>query len=207
MFKEFVKVFLAFLIIMDPFVSGLYFLEISKGFTRKDKRDAINLASLIAGITLVIFLFGGPAILKLLGISISSFKIAGGLVLLIISISFILGTEMEQNRQKVSRNAAIMIIGVPLITGPGVLTTLIILREVHGILITSLGALASLVTTWLFLMATDGIHFLLRDKGMQIASRVMGLLLASIAIQFILSGIQTIGVDMIREGLKGIAVH
>ena len=100
-----------------------------------------------------------------------------------------------------------MIIGVPLITGPGVLTTIIILRQGYGLLMTSLGALASLVITWLFLMGADIVHFLLRDKGMEIASRIMGLLLAAIAIQFILSGIQTVGVDMIAEAMKGIPRH
>jgi multiple antibiotic resistance protein len=205
--EQFIKVFLAFLIIMDPFVSALYFLGISKAFSRKEKRDAVNLASMIAGITLVIFLFGGPVILDLLGISIASFKIAGGLVLLIISIKFILGTATEQEQGKISKNAAVMIIGVPLITGPGVLTTIIILRQGYGLLMTSLGAFASLVITWLFLIGADIVHFLLRDKGMEIASRIMGLLLAAIAIQFILSGMQSVGVNMITEAMKGIASH
>jgi hypothetical protein len=108
--EQFIKVFLAFLIIMDPFVSALYFLGISKTFSRKEKRDAVNLSSMIAGITLVIFLFGGPVMLDLLGISIPSFKIAGGLVLLIISIKFILGTATDQDQGKISKNAAIMIL-------------------------------------------------------------------------------------------------
>jgi small neutral amino acid transporter SnatA (MarC family) len=56
-------------------------------------------------------------------------------------------------------------------------------------------------------MGADIVHFLLRDKGMEIASRIMGLLLASIAVQFILDGIQTVGADMITEGLKGISPH
>jgi multiple antibiotic resistance protein len=205
--EQFIKVFLAFLVIMDPFVSALYFIGISKDFSRKEKRDAVNLASMIAGITLVVFLFGGPVILELLGISIPSFKIAGGLVLLIISINFILGTATKQDQGKISKNASVMIIGVPLITGPGVLTTIIILRHGYGLLMTSLGALASLVTTWLFLMGVDIVHFLLRDKGMEIASRIMGLLLAAIAIQFILDGFQTVGVDMIAEAIKGIPHH
>ena len=207
MIEDLIKVFLAFLIIMDPFVSALYFLGISKEFSRKEKRDAVNLASLIAGITLLVFLFGGPVILRLLGITIPSFKIAGGLVLLIISVNFILGTATEKEQQKISKNAAVMIIGVPLITGPGVLTTIIILRQGYGLLITSIGALASLVITWLFLMGADIVYFLLRDKGMEIASRIMGLLLAGIAVQFILGGIQTVGVNMIVEGLKDVARH
>ena len=207
MIEDLIKVFLAFLIIMDPFVSALYFLGISKEFSRKEKRDAVNLASLIAGITLLVFLFGGPVILRLLGITIPSFKIAGGLVLLIISVNFILGTATEKEQQKISKNAAVMIIGVPLITGPGVLTTIIILRQAHGLLTTAIGALASLVVTWLFLMGADIVYFLLRDKGMEIASRIMGLLLAGIAVQFILGGIQTVGVNMIVEGLKDVARH
>ena len=98
--QDFFKVFLAFLIIMDPFVSSLYFVGISRNFSRKEKWDAVNLSALIACITLVLFLFGGPVILKLLGINIASFKIAGGIVLLIISIAFILGSSKEWEGMK-----------------------------------------------------------------------------------------------------------
>ena len=96
MLDELVKVFLAFLIIMDPFVSALYLIEISRGSSREEKRNMVNLATLIAGITLVLFLFGGPVTLALLGVTITSFKIAGGLILLIISIHFILGASTGQ---------------------------------------------------------------------------------------------------------------
>ena len=205
--QDFLKAFLAFLIIMDPFVSSLYFVGISRNFSKKEKRDAVNLSALIACITLVIFLFGGPAILEVLGISIASFKIAGGIVLLIISIAFILGTSKEREEEKISKDAAIMIIGVPLITGPGVLTTTIIMRANYGLMVTSLAALASLLVTWLSLMGADITHFVLRDKGMEIASRIMGLLLAAIAIQFVLDGLQMVGVATIREGMKGIIAH
>jgi multiple antibiotic resistance protein len=205
--EDFLKAFLAFLIIMDPFVSSLYFVGISRSFSRKEKRNAVNLSAFIACITLLIFLFGGPITLELLGISIPSFKIAGGIVLLIISIAFIMGSSKEREQEKIDKDAAIMIIGVPLITGPGVLTTTIIMRANYGLVLTSLAALASLGVTWLFLMGADIAHFVLKDKGMEIASRIMGLLLAAIAIQFILDGLQSVGVATIREGIKGIVTH
>jgi multiple antibiotic resistance protein len=205
--EDFLKAFLAFLIIMDPFVSSLYFVGISRSFSSKEKRNAVNLSAFIACITLLIFLFGGPVTLELLGISIPSFKIAGGIVLLIISIAFIMGSSKEREQEKIDKDAAIMIIGVPLITGPGVLTTTIIMRANYGLVLTSLAALASLGVTWLFLMGADITHFVLKDKGMEIASRIMGLLLAAIAIQFILDGLQSVGVATIREGIKGIVTH
>ena len=74
-------------------------------------------------------------------------------------------------------------------------------------MVTSLAALASLLVTWLSLMGADITHFVLRDKGMEIASRIMGLLLAAIAIQFVLDGLQMVGVATIREGMKGIIAH
>jgi multiple antibiotic resistance protein len=205
--EDFLKAFLAFLIIMDPFVSSLYIVRISRSFSSKEKRNAVNLSAFIACITLLIFLFGGPVTLELLGISIPSFKIAGGIVLLIISIAFIMGSSKEREQEKIDKDAAIMIIGVPLITGPGVLTTTIIMRANYGLVLTSLAALASLGVTWLFLMGADITHFVLKDKGMEIASRIMGLLLAAIAIQFILDGLQSVGVATIREGIKGIVTH
>jgi multiple antibiotic resistance protein len=191
MLEAFGQIFISFLVIMNPFTSLAYFLSISKGFTSKEKADAINSATTIAGLTLFIFLVVGPLILNVLGISISSFQVAGGIVLLVISINFILGNLFDR-KEEVSKDGSIMIIGVPLITGPGVLTTTIIMVGAYGYLETILAAVPALIVVWLILKMSEHIRRILGTKGMEISSRIMGLLLAAIAVEFIKKGILAI---------------
>ena len=187
MLEEFFKIFVSFLVIMDPFASAFYFVGISRNFSEKEKKEAINLATMVAGGTLVFFLLIGPLLLSALGISISSFQIAGGIVLLVISVKFIMGAFGDA--EKPGRDTAIMIIGVPLITGPGVLTTTIIMTETYGHATTLSAALAAIAVAWLVLRFSKAIYRVLGKKGMDISSRIMGLLLASVAVEFIKNGI------------------
>jgi multiple antibiotic resistance protein len=188
MLGEFGRIFFSFLIIMDPFASAVYFLNISKKFTEKEKNDAINSATFIAGAALVLFLFMGQILLSILGITIPSFQVAGGIVLLVISIKFILGTFSEKDFE-VDKKTSIMIIGIPLITGPGVLTTTIIMAGTYGYTTTFLAALTALAAVWMILKFSKEIHTAIGKTGMEITSRIMWLLLTALAIEFIKQGI------------------
>ncbi len=187
-FSDFVKAAISFLVIMDPFVSAMYFLSISKKFKKSEKRAAVNSSTIIAGATLFAFLIAGPLALSLLGITLESFQVAGGIVLLVISMKFILGSLGD--KEAVSRDTSIMIIGVPLITGPGVLTTAIILVSTYGILLTSAAALAALTAVWVIMRHAENIQKLIGWWGMEITSRIMGLLLAALAVEFMRKGVE-----------------
>ncbi len=191
MFENFNQIFTSFLVIMNPFTSLVYLLGISREFTPEEKVRAINSATFIAGATLVAFLLLGPVILSLLGVSMSSFQVAGGIVLLVISLRFMLGSRLSGTDQG-SKDAKIMIIGVPLITGPGVLTTTMIMVGSYGYLPSLAGALAALSVVWLTLKLSDRIGRLLGERGLEISSRIMGLLLAAIAVEFLKRGVLTI---------------
>ncbi|MBU0763069.1 MAG: MarC family protein [Candidatus Altiarchaeota archaeon] len=184
---DFMKAAFAFLVIMDPFVSALYFLSISKKFKKREKTDAVNSATLIAGTTLFAFLIVGPLVLSVLGITLESFQVAGGLVLFIISVKFILGSMGEVD--KVSKNTSIMVIGVPLITGPGVLTTTIMLVLEYGYLLTAAAAMTALSVVWIIMRHSERIEQLIGWWGMETTSRIMGLLLSALAVEFIKNGV------------------
>jgi multiple antibiotic resistance protein len=191
MFDVFGQIFISFLVIMNPFTSVAYFLSISKKFTAKEKANAINTATSIAGATLVVFLALGPLLLSVLGVSVSSFQVAGGIVLMVISINFILGNLFDR-KEKVDRDASVMIIGVPLITGPGVLTTTMIMVGAYGYLPTLVAAVSALFVVWVILKMSEPIRSVLGEKGMEISSRIMGLLLAAIAVEFMKKGVLAI---------------
>jgi len=190
MFEPFSQVFFSFLIIMNPFTSMVYFLGISKGFTHKDKTSAINSATIIAGATLLVFLLIGPSLLSLLGVNVSSFQVAGGIILMVISIRFMIGARsLKSDEGSVSRDASIMIIGVPLITGPGVLTTTIMMVGAYGYFMTLIASMAALAVVWMILNLSETISRVIGRKGIEISARIMGLLLAAIAVEFIKKGI------------------
>lgn len=176
---------------MDPLPSAVYFLGISKRFSEKEKREAINFATFIAGFILVLFLIIGTLLLSILGITISSFQIAGGLILLLISIKYALGSFLTRE-ELVTKDTSIIIIGVPLITGPGVLTTTIIMVGTYGHLLTFIGAMVALLVVWLILKCSRLIYSLMGERWIEIFSRLMGMLLVAIAVEFIKRGVLSI---------------
>ena len=192
MFDVFSQIFISFLVIMNPFTTAVYFLGISHKFTREEKAEAVNSATMIAGAALLIFLLIGPLLLSSLGVDISSFQVAGGIVLLLISINFIMGNLFDRKEEPASKDASIMVIGVPLITGPGVLTTTMIMVQEYGRLETGVAAVFALAVVWAVLKLSEPLRKILGVRGMEISSRIMGLLLAAIAVEFIKRGILAI---------------
>ena len=122
-----------------------------------------------------------------LGIKIEHFKIAGGIVLFLIALEYVLGITFPKEQKKV--DVGIVVIGVPLITGPGVLTAAILLVNSVGFVTTATAAIVSLALTFLILLMAPRLMKIMGETGSEIFSRIMGLLLASIAVDFVLSGI------------------
>lgn len=184
------KIFITFFIIMDPFVSGIYFLSVSKDWSDEEKKKAVNQSTFIAGATLFGFLLVGQAILWMLGISLYSFKIAGGIILLLIAIRAFMGSFLMGEKKEITdKQASILIIGVPLITGPGVLTTAIIMSGKYGLFFAFIGAIIALALTWVCLKFAEKLSKRIGETGMNITSRIMNLFLAAIAVEFITHGI------------------
>lgn len=183
--------FIALFAIMDPFVSLPAFLS----FTHKEKptvkekvaREAIT----IAGALLFVFLFLGRPILDVLGISIHAMQIAGALILGLLGLELILGISFKTEKVKKSEMPPYaVLLGTPLITGPGVITTTILLVDKFGMAPVFLAAILSLVLIWLVFKQANLIERALGVNGLKIFSRVMGLIIVAIAVQFAISGIK-----------------
>lgn len=183
--------FIALFAIMDPFISLPAFLS----FTHKEKplvkekvaREAIT----IAGVLLFIFLFLGRPLLDLLGISIHAMQIAGALILALLGIELILGISFKTEKVKKSEMPPYaVLLGTPLITGPGVITTTILLVDKFGMAPVFIAALLSLAIIWLIFKQANLIERALGASGLKIFSRVMGLIIVAIAVQFAISGIK-----------------
>ena len=191
MIYEILKAFITLFVIMDPFASMPIFLSLTKGLPRKKVAENATSAITVAAILLFIFLFFGLSILGFFRININSFTIAGGIILLIIGIQYVLGLKFKEDNVQ-EFDVASVPIGTPLITGPGVITITIILVSEYGYLITAIAAAASLLLTWLFLFFSGRVYKFVGEHWARVSSRVMGLLLAAIAVEFIKQGIMGI---------------
>ena len=187
MFQEFLKAFFAIFVIMDVFGNVPIFWSLSQKIKKSHWQKSIDKAVSIATLLLFIFLFLGPYILEFFGISIGSFKVAGGIIILIVGLQMVLGLRIfERHLEKYE--FAVVPLATPLITGPGVITTIILLVQSVGLWITFIASTVNLLLTWIILRFSGILYKFLGRQGSDVLSRVMGLILAAIAIEFIKSG-------------------
>ncbi len=138
-------------------------------------------ASIVAGILMIAFLFIGNNILKLIGIDVNSFAIAGAFVIFIIAVEMILGIEIQKNTE--SNSASIVPIAFPLIAGAGTLTTTLSLKaEYHDINII-LGIILNTLIVYLVLKSANWLERKLGDGTLQVLKKVFGIILLAISIK------------------------
>ncbi|HAS16825.1 MAG TPA: MarC family protein [Nitrospiraceae bacterium] len=141
----------------------------------------------------VIFLFVGKGIFMILGITISDFQIAGGLILLVIAITDIIFSH--QMSRKPHPSVGTVPIGTPLIAGPASLTTLIMLNDIFGISMTIFSLVVNLIIVWIIFSFSNRILSFLGEGGARATSKVVSLFLAAIAVMIIRRGIEgTLGI-------------
>ena len=183
----FIKAFFAIFVAMDAFGNLPILSTLTQKLSAKERNKNVNGAVLIAAILLFIFLFFGARILQYFGISIDSFKIAGGIILLIIGIKIVLGLRLREERAKRYEVAAVPL-ATPLITGPAVITVILLLVNEFGYLLTLIASLLNLFITWVVLRQTALLFKLFGRQGSDIIARIMGLILTALAVEFIKQG-------------------
>ena len=184
---DFIKAFFAIFVAMDAFGNLPILSTLTQKLSAKERNKNVNGAVLIAAILLFIFLFFGTRILQYFGISIDSFKIAGGIILLIIGIKIVLGLSLREERAKKYEIAAVPL-ATPLITGPAVITVILLLVNEFGYLLTLIASLLNLLITWVVLRQTALLFRLFGRQGSDVIARIMGLVLTALAIEFIKQG-------------------
>ena len=144
---------------------------------------------LTATIVAVVFVFVGKLIFSILGITVADFKIAGGLILLVLAIMDLLKESTEWRVGK--ETMGIVPIGVPLIVGPAVLTTVIMFTDIHGLVPTLVSLLLNLAIVGILFYNVDKIISFIGKGGAKAVSKVVSLLLAAIAVMMIRQGLQS----------------
>jgi multiple antibiotic resistance protein len=166
------------------------FISLTKEMSLQKRRVVIRDSILTAFIVSSLFFALGEVIFKIIGITADDFKIAGGLLLLIIAILDI--TRHIEEKLKPDIKLGVVPIGVPLIVGPAVLTNILLLVDHYGIVPTVIALVLNLIIVWISLINAERITRLVGKGGILGIAKVMALLLASIAIMMIRIGVENI---------------
>lgn len=189
-FNLFLLTFIPLFVAIDIIGTTPVFLGFTEGVSQYQRKKLIIEACLTAFIVALGFLFAGKAVLRFLGITINDFRIAGGLILLILSINDILSSS--ENRRNPHTNIGIVPLGIPLIMGPAALTTIMILNDKYGFLPTITAMLANFTIIVLILTNAKWLTKALGEGGSKAFAKIASLFLAAY------------GVMMIREGIANV---
>ena len=180
--------FAALFIILDPLLSVPIFSAMTRGQSSAEIHKQALIAVAVAGGLMYLVLIFNTAIFNILGLKLPAFQIAGGIILLLLGIQEALGIELGHHKERTA-TAAGVVIGTPLLCGPGTMTTVMLLSKDYGTLIPFIAITLVLLATWLILYFSDTIQRILGDVITDIMGKVLGMLLAALAVQIMASGV------------------
>ena len=172
-------------LIYNPFASLPIFLTVSQGREPNVIKNYANMAILVAGLLLAIFVIIGPFLMSVFHVTMNGFRVAGGLVLLFMSVETVFGIKLWKAGES---DAAWVIVATPILTGPGVITTAILFSDEFGMLPVLLAGAISLAATWVLLRNSSRIMKLTGVQFINIMSKIVGLLIAAMAVENIFTG-------------------
>lgn len=163
------------------------YLSMTSSMSEQSRRQVVNTSMLVALGVAIVFLFVGQSVFKHLGIEIYDFRVAGGIILLLVALADLVGHQEAANRG--TGSTGIVPLALPLITGPGVLTTLILQVNSVGYAVTLLALVVNYLLGWFVLRHSGVVQRAIGKDGTVAVSKIMALLLAAISIAMIRSGI------------------
>lgn len=190
-FQTFLLVFIPMFVAFDTIGTVPMYLGLTEGISETEKKKLVIQATIAALFICVIFLFVGDAILDFLGISVDDFRIAGGILLLVISITDIL-FYASRVRDVKAEDVGVVPIGIPLIAGPAVLTTILITNDSYGAEYTVISLMANMIIVFLSLWNADRIKQILGESGSKAFAKIASLFLAAIAVMMIRVGMENL---------------
>jgi multiple antibiotic resistance protein len=201
---DFIKPLITLLAVVNPLAIVPFFIHYTQGFTREQRRRTIVTASLTAFLVIAASALLGLQILEFFGISLASFQVGGGLLLLISSMNMLNAQpaeakaqtrDLEEGAQKAAMGASIAVVPltIPLLTGPATMSTVVIYAErahtwVQLMALVSYGVVIGAATFICFALA-EPIAKALGDTGIKVMTRLMGLILAALAVEVMAVGL------------------
>ena len=186
--QQFVLTFIPLFIVIDALGILPFLISMGQEMGRAERRKMINTAIIAATAVGLVFLFFGQFILDVMNISVGSFAIAGGLILLVLSIKYMTtGRMIDVIKEEM---VAVVPIGTPLTAGPATITTLLLLAAQFPLYMVLLSFALNMFITWVIFLAGNRIAHFLGQGGLRAFSRVFSLLLTAIAVSMIINGLE-----------------
>ena len=185
--EHFVRAFIPLFVAIDAIGLAAIFLAMSLGVSPEKRRRTANQAAWTGGAVALFFLFLGRSVFAALGITVQDFQIAGGLILFVLAARDLARSAAEEPG-KLSDDFGVVPLGMPLIAGPALITTLLLLSETEGTLMTLVALAVNLVLVILALAWSGTLEKWIGTTGMRAVSKIVALLLAAIAVNMIRRG-------------------
>ncbi len=191
--------FTTLIVVVDPFGLVPIFAGLTAQFDPRRRRRLVRRAVLIAFAISLVFLVVGRALLAYLGVSVHAFSISGGILLFATAFPMLFGhrggLQAPEHGEGAGEDPAVFPLAIPLMSGPGTLTTLLLLASQAGGSPSALLVLAGVVTmvfalAWVTLAFGQRLLDRLGERGVNVVTRVLGVLLAALAVQFVVNGIR-----------------
>jgi multiple antibiotic resistance protein len=195
--------FSAIFFVVDPLAVLPIFLAMTANETPAQKRATARRAAITCAITLTVFAAAGTLIFRFFGITLGAFKIAGGVLLFLVALDMMQArpsrtrTTPEEEQEGIEKaDVAIIPLAIPLLSGPGSIATVMVLMSRHTGLLYTAPVFASIfltaVITWLMLRGAEWMERRLSKTFMNVVTRIMGLILAAVSVEFVIAGIKDV---------------
>jgi multiple antibiotic resistance protein len=200
MLETFFQSFVLYFVVIDPLAAAPLFLIVTQGLKIKNKLKTAFEATLIATLILIFFAILGNFILSYLQISLSAFTIAGGIILFLISLEMLFDKRSRRKEDEIKESSAatsVFPLAIPLLAGPAAITSVIVsVAGMGGDLLSQAAGMLALilvmVLTFISFYVVSKSSKIINKKVTSVISRVIGIILAGLSVQFILDGIQKI---------------
>ena len=201
MWEDILKDFIYLWAVIDPIGSIPVFMAVTAGCSQAVQRQIAYRAIITAGIVLILFAVGGQVVLELLEIPLPAFQIAGGLVLFLFALTMIFGeskpeAEIEESHKvETHQSKAVYPLAIPSIASPGAMMAIVLITDNHRFevqqqILATLTMLSVLLITLMFFLLAGPIQKVIGASGASVLSRIGGLILASVAVDSVLTGIK-----------------
>jgi multiple antibiotic resistance protein len=199
--EQLISAFVTLLVVIDPIGMGPVFMGLTSGLDAATRRRIALEASLIAFFVLAGSALIGDWLLTRLGISLAAFRIAGGLLLFAIAFEMVFQHRAEREREQAGRPGPAMAtfpLAIPLMAGPGAITAMVLLAGRLGYTPLALGALIAILAimmlaSYLVFLSAAKLERVLGKQGEALLGRLLGVLLAALAVQYVADGVKALG--------------
>lgn len=185
--SKFLQAFIPLFVAIDPVGLAAIFLGLGQGLPAAERQRIARQATLTGGAVALLFLFLGTSIFTALGITTGDFQIAGGLILFLLAARDLLHSAAEP--EKLPQDFGVVPLGMPLIAGPALIATLLLLAQTLGLGIALAALVANLVVVVLAFAYSEKLASWISATGMRAISKIISMLLAAIAVSMVRSGL------------------